>query len=80
MIDFTGMSVSSHAGDIVTKLTAEELAHGLGGAVDHAMAKLRMVLAHHAGVVCALATFVAAGNQLVIGPTSTSPSRTPTSR
>ena len=68
LIDFSGMSVSSPTADIVTELTAEELAHGLGGAVDHALAKLRMVLAHHAGVVRALATFVAAGNQLVIVP------------
>jgi UDP-2,3-diacylglucosamine pyrophosphatase LpxH len=68
LIDFTGMSVSSQAAEIVTELTAEELAHGLGGAVDHAMAKLRMVLAHHADVMIALAKFVAAGNQLVIVP------------
>jgi UDP-2,3-diacylglucosamine pyrophosphatase LpxH len=62
------MSVSPRASEIVTELTAEELAHGLGGAADHAIAKLRMVLAHHAEVVRALATFVAAGNQLVIVP------------
>ncbi len=68
LIDFTGMSVSSPGADIVTELTAEEVAHGLGGAVDHALAKLHMVLAHHAEVVLALATFVAAGNQLVIVP------------
>lgn len=67
-IDFTGMSVSPRASEIVTELTAEELAHGLGGAADHAIAKLRMVLAHHAEVAHALAKFVAAGNQLVIVP------------
>lgn len=67
-IDFTGMSVSPRASEIVTELTVEEVAHGLGGAADHAVAKLRLVLAHHSEVVRALAAFVAAGNQLVIVP------------
>lgn len=67
-IDFTGMSVPTELPDVVTEPTDEELAHGLGGAVDHSIAKLRMVLAHHAAVVRALAMFLAAGNQLVIVP------------
>jgi len=69
-IDFTGMSVmfERDQSQIVTRLTAEELAHGLGGANDHALAKLRLVMAHHAPVMHALAAFLRAGNQLVVVP------------
>jgi UDP-2,3-diacylglucosamine pyrophosphatase LpxH len=71
-IDFTGMSVMPcsdvHGGVIVTEPTEEELAHGLGGAEDHTLAKLRLVMAHHAEVMQALSAFVAAGNELVIVP------------
>jgi UDP-2,3-diacylglucosamine pyrophosphatase LpxH len=71
-IDFTGMSVMPcgdlSEGQIVTEPTEEELAHGLGGAEDHTLAKLRLVMAHHSEVMQALGAFVAAGNELVIVP------------
>jgi UDP-2,3-diacylglucosamine pyrophosphatase LpxH len=51
-----------------TEPTGEELSHGLGGAADHALAKLRLVMAHHDSVMDALARFLAAGNELVIVP------------
>jgi UDP-2,3-diacylglucosamine pyrophosphatase LpxH len=65
-IDFSGMSVMAAPGEIETAPTEEELAHGLGGAADHSVAKLRLVMAHHASVMQSLADFVAAGNRLVI--------------
>lgn len=65
-IDFAGMSVMTPGEGIHTQPTAEELVHGLGGAEDHALAKLRLVLRHHELVMRALAAFVAAGNDLVI--------------
>jgi UDP-2,3-diacylglucosamine pyrophosphatase LpxH len=65
-IDFSGMSVMADAREIVTEPTDEEIAHGLGGAADHSLAKLRLVMDHHASVMQSLADFVAAGNQLVI--------------
>jgi predicted phosphodiesterase len=65
-IDFSGMSVMAPHEELVTAPTEEELAHGLGGAADHSLAKLRLVMAHHASVMQSLAEFVAAGNQLVI--------------
>lgn len=65
-IDFSGMSVMAEAHEIVTAPTEEEIAHGLGGAADHSLAKLRLVMEHHASVMQSLAEFVAAGNQLVI--------------
>ena len=69
-IDFSGMSVMSERdpAQIVTAPTAEELAHGLGGAADHALAKLRLVMDHHAPVMHALSAFLRAGNQLVVVP------------
>jgi len=65
-VDFSGMAVAALAAELSTPPTAEELDHGLGGSQDHALAKLRLVVAHHAGVVEALARFVAAENSLVI--------------
>jgi UDP-2,3-diacylglucosamine pyrophosphatase LpxH len=65
-IDFSGMSVMAEAHEIVTAPTEEEIAHGLGGAADHSLAKLRLVMDHHASVMQSLADFVAAGNQLVM--------------
>ena len=65
-IDFSGMSVMATPDEIVTAPTEEELAHGLGGAADHSVAKLRLVMAHHASVMQSLADFVAAGHRLVI--------------
>lgn len=70
-IDFTGMSVLPAAparAALETQPTDEELRHGLGGAADHALAKLRLVLEHHASVMDALARFLTAGHQLVIVP------------
>lgn len=70
-VDFTGMSVlpsASERAENFTEPTGEELSHGLGGAPDHALAKLRLVMAHHEAVMDALARFVAAGNDLVIVP------------
>src|SRR5689334_18354335 len=56
-IDFTGMSVMFERGDsqMLTRLTREEASHGLGGASDHTLAKLRLVMNHHAPVMHALA-------------------------
>jgi UDP-2,3-diacylglucosamine pyrophosphatase LpxH len=69
-MDFTGMSVlPEHApGEITTAPTSEELAHGLGGAADHALAKLRMVMQQHALVMNALSAFLRAGHRLLVIP------------
>jgi len=69
-VDFTGMSVLPGADErgALTEPTGEELSHGLGGAADHALAKLRLVMAHHDSVMDALARFLAAGNEIVIVP------------
>ena len=69
-IDFTGMSVMAEgeASQTTTAFTPEELAHGLGGAADHAIAKLRLVMSQHAPVMHALSAFLRAGNQLVMVP------------
>jgi UDP-2,3-diacylglucosamine pyrophosphatase LpxH len=69
-IDFTGMSVMFEGAEspVVTTLTVEEIAHGLGGAADHTLAKLRLVMDHHAPVMHALAAFLRAGNHLVMVP------------
>ena len=65
-IDFTGMSVLNEAGEVETAPTREERRHGLGGTRDHTLAKLRLVISHHAAVMQSLADFVSAGNSLVI--------------
>jgi len=64
-IDFAGMSVLPDA-VYETAPTSEELAHGLGGARDHALAKLRLLMRHESEVMTSLANFIAAGNSLVI--------------
>ena len=66
-IDFTGMCVKP-AGEITTAPTSEELEHGLGGAADHALAKLRLVMQAHDLVMRALARFLRAGHRLVVVP------------
>jgi UDP-2,3-diacylglucosamine pyrophosphatase LpxH len=66
-IDFTGMCVSP-ADEITTAPTSEELEHGLGGAADHALAKLRLVMRQHELVMQALARFLRAGHRLVVVP------------
>ncbi|MBX3190525.1 MAG: metallophosphoesterase [Labilithrix sp.] len=64
-IDFIGMTIEA-AETLVTPLTAEEVAHGLGNACDHARLKLSRVVARHGDVFTALASFVADGNALTI--------------
>lgn len=64
-IDFVGMSVLP-AAEYETEPTEEELMHGLGGAWDHALAKLRLLMRHEVEVMTSLARFIAAGNSLVI--------------
>jgi len=64
-VDFTGMSVLPDC-VLETELTEEEREHGLGGAEDHALEKLRLVLEHERALVRALAEFLARGHSLVI--------------
>jgi UDP-2,3-diacylglucosamine pyrophosphatase LpxH len=64
-MDFVGMSVLPDI-ELDTAPNSEELAHGLGGAPDHALAKLDLVMSHDAPVMQALALFLAAGNSMVI--------------
>lgn len=66
LIDFIGMAVLPSPGEVQTEATREEREHGLGGAEDHAVAKLRRVVARHALVFRRLAAFVAAGHRLVL--------------
>lgn len=65
-VDFIGMSVSGAEAEIATEPTDEEREHGLGSAVDHTIAKLRLVAKHHRAVFAALGRFVQANNSLVI--------------
>lgn len=67
-VDFTGMSVMAPRAELETEPTDEERRHGLGGAADHVLAKLRLVMHHHEPVMDSLARFIAAGHQLVIVP------------
>lgn len=66
LVDFVGMSVSGDSGEIVTQPNRDEQSHGLGGAVDHTLAKLRRVAEHHRDVFAALGRFVTADNTLVV--------------
>lgn len=66
LVDFVGMSVSGHTGEVLTEPNQDEQSHGLGSAVDHTLAKLRRVAEHHREVFAALGRFVAAGNSLVV--------------
>jgi hypothetical protein len=66
-IDFIGMAITPGADDpLETELNDEERAHGLGGAADHARAKLRRVARRHAEVFAELAAFVADGHALTL--------------
>lgn len=66
-IDFIGMTVAPRPTEAVeTSLTAEEEAHGLGSACDHARVKLRRVALRHGDVFAALAAFVADGHALTL--------------
>ncbi|HWA77373.1 MAG TPA: metallophosphoesterase [Polyangiaceae bacterium] len=64
-MDFAGMSVMPDV-SYETAPTSEELAHGLGGAPDHTLAKLELLMEHEQSVMASLARFVAAGNSLVV--------------
>jgi len=65
-IDFIGMSIGVAGASLSTDPTAEEKAHGLGTAEDHACAKLARVAVRHEAVFAALGSFVAAGHHLTI--------------
>jgi UDP-2,3-diacylglucosamine pyrophosphatase LpxH len=67
-IDFIGISLETSRSSVSTELTAEERAHGLGTAEDHACIKLARVAERHQDVFASLAAFVAAGNELIIVP------------
>jgi UDP-2,3-diacylglucosamine pyrophosphatase LpxH len=64
-VDFSGMSVSPSTG-LDTEPTSEELAHGLGGAPDHTLAKLHILMRHASPVIDALAAFLAAGHSVIV--------------
>lgn len=64
-IDFVGMSIDA-TDEITTALNDEEREHGLGGAADHARAKLRRVEARHGDVFDALARFLIGGHALTV--------------
>jgi UDP-2,3-diacylglucosamine pyrophosphatase LpxH len=66
LIDFVGMTVHADAAHLLTERSNEERAHGLGNAVDHVGAKLRMVVERHGDVFDALADLVADGHTLDI--------------
>jgi len=67
LVDFVGMNVAAAAdADVVTELSSEEVAHGLGSARDHAVLKMNAVARRHRLVFERLAAFVAAGNSLVL--------------
>jgi UDP-2,3-diacylglucosamine pyrophosphatase LpxH len=63
-IDFVGMSVHATGAALTTERNDEEREHGLGNAVDHVRAKLRLVAERHHDVFDALAGFVADGHAL----------------
>jgi len=65
-IDFVGMTIVAHDGEVSTAPNSEERAHGLGNTADHARLKLRAVAARHRPVFAALASFVGAGHALTI--------------
>jgi UDP-2,3-diacylglucosamine pyrophosphatase LpxH len=65
-IDFIGMTILAGDAELETEPSAEELAHGLGNAEDHARLKLRAVAERHREVFAALAAFVADGHALTI--------------
>jgi UDP-2,3-diacylglucosamine pyrophosphatase LpxH len=67
-IDFIGMAIKATSESVSTEPTAEERAHGLGTAEDHACIKLARVAARHSAVFAALAAFVDAGHLLTIVP------------
>ncbi len=66
-IDFIGIAILPAAQqNLATEPNAEERAHGLGNASDHAREKLRRVGERHVDVFRALAAFVADGHAVTI--------------
>ncbi len=65
-IDFVGMTLPPDALGADSALNDEERLHGLGSAPEHALAKLRAVVARHADVFAALGRFVGAGHALTL--------------
>jgi UDP-2,3-diacylglucosamine pyrophosphatase LpxH len=66
LIDFIGMVLAPDQSTLRTEPTAEERAHGLGNAEDHAAWKMRAVAVRHLDVFATLARFVADGHALTI--------------
>jgi UDP-2,3-diacylglucosamine pyrophosphatase LpxH len=64
-IDFIGMAIAIPA-ELATEPSAEERAHGLGNAAEHARLKLGRVAIRHADVFSELARFVADGHALTV--------------
>jgi UDP-2,3-diacylglucosamine pyrophosphatase LpxH len=65
-IDFIGMAILPQDGEFSTAPSDEERAHGLGNTSDHAMAKLRAVVARHRTVFDAIGEFLADGHALTL--------------
>jgi UDP-2,3-diacylglucosamine pyrophosphatase LpxH len=65
-IDFIGMAILPRNRALATEPSDEEREHGLGNGSDHGRIKLRAVAVRHAGVLAALAAFVAHGHALTI--------------
>jgi UDP-2,3-diacylglucosamine pyrophosphatase LpxH len=65
-IDFIGMTIRDGERALVTQLTDEERAHGLGSAADHACEKLRRVALRHPDIFAELAGFVGDGHALTL--------------
>ncbi len=65
-IDFIGIAILPSTEHLATEPNAEERAHGLGNASDHAREKFRRVGERHVDVFRALAAFVADGHAVTI--------------
>jgi UDP-2,3-diacylglucosamine pyrophosphatase LpxH len=68
-IDFIGMAIATEGvsrQSLATAPDAEELAHGLGNASDHAREKLLRVAVRHREVLASIADFVARGHALTM--------------
>ncbi len=65
-IDFIGMAILPHKGDLSTATSDEERAHGLGNTSDNASAKLRAVVARHRPVFDAIGEFLGDGHALTL--------------
>jgi UDP-2,3-diacylglucosamine pyrophosphatase LpxH len=65
-IDFVGMTLPPEAAGSDAPLDEEERLHGLGSTPEHALAKLRAVVARHADVFAALGRFLGAGHAITL--------------